>query len=34
MRTALVVTRASRPEHTAEAKPVVVQTDADIVHPV
>jgi hypothetical protein len=31
MRTALVVTRASRPERIAEAEPVVVETDADIV---
>jgi hypothetical protein len=31
MRTALVATRASRPEHIPEAEPVVVETDADIV---
>jgi hypothetical protein len=31
MRTALVVTRANRPEQPPEAEPVVVETDADIV---
>lgn len=31
MRTALVVTRASRSEHTPEAEPVVVDADEDTV---
>ena len=31
MRTALVATRASRPEHTPEAEPVVVEADGDTV---